>query len=80
MVGFIIVVILVLIMFPVIYKLLKKVFVAGVNEIQDDSSEAEEIHALKEQKKNLFMRLNQQEKAAAERTAEIKKLRKEIKK
>lgn len=80
MVGFIIVVVLVLIMFPVIYKLLKKMFIAGVVEIQDDFSEAEQLNLLKQQEQNLSVRLDNQEKIATERKQEIKKLKKELKK
>lgn len=80
MVGIIIVAVLVLIMFPVIYKTLKKVFVAGINEIQDGCSEVEQLHSLKTQKNNLSVRLNNEEKLAKERTNEIEKLKKELEK
>ena len=68
----------VVITFPIIYKFFKKLYKIGENEFSKDCSEEEQLHSIKKQKKNLFKQLINEEKEVAKKVNKINKVKKDL--
>ena len=79
MYRFLIFAVVILAVFPLVYRFLKKGFFLLKQELNEDDESAE-IYAMKQQKKSISRRLNYKGKFNEEKIKEINKLKEELEK